>query len=173
LIGRCRGQLFTGNATSAIVHRFGAGAVSRPCEHQSKKTSQDGACLFTGIDQRPLIGTARPLSSCTNTHEPLRGLSKSTDSVPTINVVRQLRLRTFETGKLRHRRGEELLGHYVTELPQSADGHARILLFNNCSLPFTEVQTNPLGVMHKAIIVTRDEAERRNRELNDACHRRR
>ncbi len=60
-----------------------------------------------------------------------------------------------------YRRGEELLARYVTELPQPADGHARILLVNNSSLPFTEGRTNPLGVMHKAVIVTPDDAERR------------
>src|SRR5262245_7439710 len=37
-----------------------------------------------------------------------------------------------------YRRGEKLLSRYVTELPQPADGHARILLINNSSLPFTE-----------------------------------
>jgi hypothetical protein len=56
---------------------------------------------------------------------------------------------------------EGLLGRYVTELPQPADGHARILLINNSSLPFTEDRTNPLGVMHMAIIVTPDDAESR------------
>jgi hypothetical protein len=60
-----------------------------------------------------------------------------------------------------YRPGEELLRHYVTELPQPADGHARILLVNNSSLPFSEARTNPLGVMHRAIIVTPDDAERR------------
>jgi hypothetical protein len=60
-----------------------------------------------------------------------------------------------------YKKGEDLLGRYVTELPQPADGHARILVVNNSSLPFTEGRTNPLGVMHKAIIVTPDEAERR------------
>jgi hypothetical protein len=60
-----------------------------------------------------------------------------------------------------YRRGEELLARYVTELPQPEPGHARILLINNSSLPFTEARTNPLGVMHKAIIVTPNEAERR------------
>jgi hypothetical protein len=59
------------------------------------------------------------------------------------------------------RHGEELLGRYVTELPQPAEGHSRILLINNSSLRFIETRTNPLGVMHKAIIVTPDEAERR------------
>jgi hypothetical protein len=57
--------------------------------------------------------------------------------------------------------GEELLGRYTTELPQPADSHSRILVVNNSSLPFTEARTNPLGVMHKAIIVTPDDAERR------------
>lgn len=60
-----------------------------------------------------------------------------------------------------YRRGEELLGRYVTELPQPEPSPARILLINNSSLPFTEARTNSLGVMHKAIIVTPNEAERR------------
>lgn len=60
-----------------------------------------------------------------------------------------------------YKKGEELLGRYVTELPQPAQGHSRILLINNSSLPFTEARTNSLGVMHKAIIVTPDDAESR------------
>ena len=52
-----------------------------------------------------------------------------------------------------YRKGEELLGRYVTELPQPAEGHARILLVNNSSLPFTEARTNSLGVMHKAEVI--------------------
>ena len=60
-----------------------------------------------------------------------------------------------------YRRGEEQLAPYVTELPQPAAGHARILLINNSSLPLTAAQMNPLGVMHKAIIVRPNEAERR------------
>lgn len=60
-----------------------------------------------------------------------------------------------------YKKGEDLLGRYVTELPQPHDGHSRILLINNSSLPFTEGRTNPLGVMHKAIIVTPNDAERR------------
>ncbi len=60
-----------------------------------------------------------------------------------------------------YRKGEEMLGRYVTELPQPDEGYSRILLVNNSSLPFTEGRTNTLGVMHKAIIVTPDEAERR------------
>src|SRR5262245_41884745 len=48
-----------------------------------------------------------------------------------------------------YRKGEELLGRYVTELPQPTEGHSRMLLINNSSLPFTEARTNPLGVMHK------------------------
>jgi len=59
------------------------------------------------------------------------------------------------------KKGEELVARYATELPQPEPGHARILLINNSSLPFTETGTNPLGVMHKAIIVTPNEAERR------------
>jgi hypothetical protein len=35
------------------------------------------------------------------------------------------------------RKGEELLARYVTELPQPAEDHSRILLVNNSSLPFT------------------------------------
>ncbi len=49
--------------------------------------------------------------------------------------------------------GEEALTDYVTELPQPDSGHSRILLINNSLLPFTDSQTNPLGVMHKAEIV--------------------
>jgi hypothetical protein len=60
-----------------------------------------------------------------------------------------------------YKKGEDLLGRYVTELPQPHDGHSRILLINNSSLPFTEGRANPLGVMHKAIIVTPNDAERR------------
>ena len=60
-----------------------------------------------------------------------------------------------------YKKGEEHLGRYVTELPQPTEGHARILLINNSSLAFTEARTNSLGVMHKAIIATPDESERR------------
>lgn len=60
-----------------------------------------------------------------------------------------------------YRKGEELLGRYVTELPQPAEGHARILLINNSSLPFTEDRTNPLGIMHKADILSPTKTERR------------
>lgn len=59
------------------------------------------------------------------------------------------------------RKGEESLAPYATELPQPEPGHARILLINNSSLAYTEARKNPLGVMHKAIIVTPNEAERR------------
>jgi hypothetical protein len=58
-------------------------------------------------------------------------------------------------------RGEEALRNYVTELPQPGEGHARILLVNNSSLPFTADRRNPLGVMHRAEILTPSEAERR------------
>ena len=54
-----------------------------------------------------------------------------------------------------------MLGRYVTELPQLAEGHARILLINNSSLPFTEDGANSLGVMHKAEVVNLTESERR------------
>ena len=59
------------------------------------------------------------------------------------------------------KKGEELLGRYATELPQAQDGQSRIVLINNSSLPFSENRTNPLGVMHKAIIDTPNDAERR------------
>jgi hypothetical protein len=60
-----------------------------------------------------------------------------------------------------YKRGEELLGRYATELPQPRDGHSRILLINNSSLPFTEARTNALGVMHQAIISSPDDTLRR------------
>jgi hypothetical protein len=60
-----------------------------------------------------------------------------------------------------YRRGEQRLAPHVTELPQPADGHARIVLVNNSSLPLAEARTNPLGVMHKAQILNPTEAERR------------
>lgn len=59
------------------------------------------------------------------------------------------------------KKGEELLLPYTTELPQPAEGHSRILLVNNSHLPFAEARTNSLDVMHKAVIVTPNEAERR------------
>lgn len=60
-----------------------------------------------------------------------------------------------------YRKGAELLGRYVTELPPASEGHARILLINNSTQPFTEARTNPLGVMHKAEILQPSETERR------------
>jgi hypothetical protein len=60
-----------------------------------------------------------------------------------------------------YRKGDELLAPYMTELPQPAEGHARILLINNSCLPFTHARTNPLGVLHKAEIPDPDESERR------------
>jgi hypothetical protein len=60
-----------------------------------------------------------------------------------------------------YRRGEELLTRYATELPQPAEGQARILLVNNSSLPFTESRTNSLGVMHKAVMINPTDSERR------------
>lgn len=60
-----------------------------------------------------------------------------------------------------YRRGEELLSRYVTELPAASEGQARIVVINNSSMPFTEARQNPLGVMHKAIIDTPNDAERR------------
>lgn len=60
-----------------------------------------------------------------------------------------------------YKKGEEALGRYVTELPQPSEGCSRILVVNNSSLSFSEARTNTLGVMHKAIIETPDENERR------------
>lgn len=60
-----------------------------------------------------------------------------------------------------YRRGEETLAPYVTQLPQPEDSHSRILIINNSSLPFTEERSNPLGVMHKAEIMSPDESEPR------------
>lgn len=60
-----------------------------------------------------------------------------------------------------YKKGEDALAQYVTELPQPDEGYSRILLINNSSMRFTEARANALGVMHKAIIVTPNEAERR------------
>jgi hypothetical protein len=59
------------------------------------------------------------------------------------------------------RKGEDLLARFITELPQPEEGHARILLINNSSLPFTETRAHALGVLHKAEIVNPTDAERR------------
>lgn len=58
-------------------------------------------------------------------------------------------------------KGEESLRGYVTELPQPEVGHSRIVLINNSFMPFTETRTNPIGVMHKAEIISPNDAERR------------
>ncbi len=58
-------------------------------------------------------------------------------------------------------KGEKALGGYVSEAPQPAEGHSRIVLVNNSSLPFDEGRANPLGVLHKAVIDTPDDSERR------------
>jgi hypothetical protein len=58
-------------------------------------------------------------------------------------------------------RGEAALAPYVTELPQPEASQTRILLINNSSLPFTEARSNPLGVLHKAEILTPSATERR------------
>jgi len=60
-----------------------------------------------------------------------------------------------------YRKGEELLTPYVAELPRPAEGHSRILLINNSSLPFDETRTNSLGVLHQAEILNPDGSERR------------
>lgn len=58
-----------------------------------------------------------------------------------------------------YRKNEELLARYITDLPQPGN-HARILLVNNSSTPFTEARMNPLGVMHQAIIDSPSETEK-------------
>ena len=58
-------------------------------------------------------------------------------------------------------KNEDRLSGYTTELPQPEAGHSRILVINNSSLPFADNSSNPLGVMHKAIIVTPNVTERR------------
>lgn len=60
-----------------------------------------------------------------------------------------------------YRKGEEVLARYVTELPQPADGHSRILLINNSCLPYTDARSNPQGVLHRAEILDPDETKRR------------
>jgi hypothetical protein len=60
-----------------------------------------------------------------------------------------------------YRRGEDLLDRYTTELPQPDDGHSRILLINNSSLPYTSDRKSSLGVLHKAEILNPDASERR------------
>jgi hypothetical protein len=60
-----------------------------------------------------------------------------------------------------YRKGEDLLARYVTELPEPAEGHSRILLINNSSLPFDEARSNPLGVLHKAEVLDPDDSKRR------------
>lgn len=60
-----------------------------------------------------------------------------------------------------YRKGEELLAGYVTELPRLGEGHSRILLINNSSLPHTAGRTNPLGVLHEAEALDPGETERR------------
>lgn len=60
-----------------------------------------------------------------------------------------------------YRRGEEVLTPYITELPQPHEGHSRILLVNNSSLSFNEDRSNPLGGMHKAVIDSPSDQERR------------
>jgi hypothetical protein len=60
-----------------------------------------------------------------------------------------------------YHKGEDLLARYVTELPEPTEGHSRILLVNNSSLPFDKARTNSLGVLHKAEILNPDDSERR------------
>jgi hypothetical protein len=57
--------------------------------------------------------------------------------------------------------GARLLASYVTEVQQAAPEHSQILLINNSWLPFTPARTNPLGVMHRAEMLTPSTTERR------------
>ena len=60
-----------------------------------------------------------------------------------------------------HKRGEELLARYITELPQSESGHCRIVLINNSTLALEPGRSNTLGVLHQAIIDTPDDTQHR------------
>ena len=57
--------------------------------------------------------------------------------------------------------GEEKLLPYATELPPPRSGHSTIVLINNSSLPLSETATNPLGVLHHAMIVNPNKSLRR------------
>jgi hypothetical protein len=59
------------------------------------------------------------------------------------------------------RAGEERLGPHVTELPQPAAGQSRIILINNSRLPCDASAGNPLGILHKAEILSPSPVERR------------
>jgi len=60
-----------------------------------------------------------------------------------------------------YRPGEELLEKYTTELPRQRAGVWRLVVVNNSSLDFSTDRTNPLGVMHKAVIDALDPAQSR------------
>ncbi|MGL6073815.1 MAG: hypothetical protein ACRC8S_06600 [Fimbriiglobus sp.] len=60
-----------------------------------------------------------------------------------------------------YKAGEDLVARYVTELPHPVEGHSRIVVINNSSLPFEDGGNNSLGVLHKAIIVTPDDSKQR------------
>ena len=57
--------------------------------------------------------------------------------------------------------GEKILSRYVTELPQPVPNYSRIVLINNSSLPMSNAKSNPLGVMHTAVIEAPDPTEPR------------
>ena len=59
------------------------------------------------------------------------------------------------------RSGEDRLAGYVTEVPEALSGHARIVLVNNSSRPYTPGGTDSLGVLHKAEVPRPTEAEQR------------
>lgn len=59
------------------------------------------------------------------------------------------------------KQGEEKLLPYATELPQPLPGRSTIVLINNSSLPPSADNSNPLGVLHHAVIVSPDKAQRR------------
>lgn len=58
-------------------------------------------------------------------------------------------------------KNEERLAGYITEVPAPVAGNSRIIVINNSSLTYSANGDNPLGVMHKAIIVTPTASERR------------
>ncbi len=57
--------------------------------------------------------------------------------------------------------GEEHLTQYATELPPLTVGHSCLLLINNSSLPLDKTGSNPVGVMHKAVVESPDRNQHR------------
>jgi len=57
--------------------------------------------------------------------------------------------------------GAELLVGSISEVPPQLPGRSRIVLINNCSLPFSETAGHPLGVLHQAQILNPDQSRSR------------